>query len=154
MRPEGRDGKEEEAVSEEINQPGSVAGTETTARPEGDEVAQPHHRIHVSELRLDFDKQGGLLPAIVQDHRTKEVLMVGFMNPEAWEKTVQTGMVTFWSRTRQTLWTKGETSGNFLRVKRLWIDCDQDTVLVEADPKGPTCHTGARSCFFEEVIYA
>ena len=141
-------------MSEEVKQPGVMLGRGTTAEPEGSEVAQPHQRISFSEARLDFDKQGGLVPAIVQDHRTKEVLMVGFMNPEAWEKTVRTGMVTFWSRTRQTLWTKGETSGNFLRVQRLWIDCDQDTVLVEADPKGPTCHTGARSCFFEEVVNA
>jgi len=139
-------------VSEEVKQPGTMLGTENAARPEGSEVSQPHHRIHVSDALLDFDKQGGLVPAIVQDHRTGEVLMVGFMNREAWEKTVRTGMVTFWSRTRQTLWTKGETSGNFLRVERLWIDCDQDTVLVQAEPKGPTCHTGARSCFFQEVI--
>ena len=141
-------------MSEEVRQPAATLGTETTARPEENKEAQPHHRIPFSQARLDFDKQGGLVPAIVQDHRTKEVLMVGFMNPEAWEKTVRTGMVTFWSRTRQTLWTKGETSGNFLRVERLWIDCDQDTVLVEAEPKGPTCHTGARSCFFEEVTRA
>ncbi len=142
-------------MSQEVKQPGSMFGGETTARPKEDlQVAQPHHRVSFSEAQLDFDKQGGLVPAIVQDHHTKEVLMVGFMNPEAWDKTVHTGMVTFWSRTRQTLWTKGETSGNFLRVQRLWIDCDNDTVLVEAEPKGPTCHTGARSCFFQEVTNA
>lgn len=118
------------------------------------EIEQPHLRSKLSDIQLDFDKLGGLLPAIVQDHRTKEILMLGFMNRDAWEKTVRTGLVTFWSRTRQTLWTKGETSGNCLRVQRLWLDCDRDTVLVEAEPKGPTCHTGARSCFFEEIIYA
>ncbi len=118
------------------------------------EMEQFHRRSKLSDVRLDFDKLGGLLPAIVQDHRTREVLMLGFMNPQAWEKTVQTGLVTFWSRTRQALWTKGETSGNHLRVRRLWIDCDSDTLLVEAEPKGPTCHTGARSCFFEEIVDA
>ena len=93
----------------------SPATTDTAAQAgarHADEIPQPHHVKKASELRLDFDKQGGLLPAIVQDHRTKELLMVGFMNPEAWEKTLRTGLVTFWSRTRQVLWTKGETSGN------------------------------------------
>ncbi len=116
------------------------------------EIPQPHHVRSFAETKLDFEKLGGLVPAVVQDHHTHEVLMVGFMNPEAWEKTVRTGLVTFWSRTRNTLWTKGETSGNHLRVVRLWTDCDADTVLVEAEPKGPTCHTGARSCFFEEIV--
>lgn len=121
---------------------------------EGQGIEQPHLRTRLSDVQLDFDKSGGLLPAIVQDHRTKEILMLGFMNQQAWEKTVRTGLVTFWSRTRQALWTKGETSGNHLRVQRLWTDCDRDTVLVEAEPKGPTCHTGARSCFFEEIVDA
>ena len=132
-------------MSEDVRRAGATG-------EEAGTLEQPHQRVPYSEARLDFEKQGGLVPAIVQDHRTKEVLMVGFMNREAWEKTVRTGMVTFWSRTRQTLWTKGETSGNFLGVRRIWIDCDEDTVLVEADPKGPTCHTGARSCFFQEVV--
>jgi len=101
--------------------------------------------------RLDFDKLGGLLPAIVQDSETKDVLMVGFMNREAWEKTLATGKVTFYSRTRNTLWTKGETSGHFLEVRRLWTDCDTDTLLIAAIPHGPTCHTGRESCFFEEI---
>ncbi len=135
-------------MSEDLKQSGTTAGIESSAgTPE-----QPHQKVPYAEARLDFEKEDGLVPAIVQDHQTKEVLMVGFMNPEAWEKTVRTGMVTFWSRTRKTLWTKGETSGNFLGVRRIWIDCDNDTVLVEADPKGPTCHTGARSCFFQEVV--
>lgn len=104
-----------------------------------------------SEVRLDFEKMDGLIPTIVQDVDTKEVLMLGFMNPAAWEKTVLTGLVTFWSRTRQELWTKGETSGNHLAVRKIWTDCDTDTLLIEAVPRGPTCHTGAKSCFFEEV---
>ncbi|MGE5620027.1 MAG: phosphoribosyl-AMP cyclohydrolase [Sphingomonadaceae bacterium] len=138
-------------MSEEVKQPGMASAGRTI--PQHDhEVTQPHYHVGAEGARLDFHKLGGLVPAIVQDHRTREVLMVGFMNPEAWEKTLRTRMVTFWSRTRQTLWTKGETSGNFLRVERVWIDCDKDTVLVEAEPNGPTCHTGARSCFFEEVI--
>jgi phosphoribosyl-ATP pyrophosphohydrolase/phosphoribosyl-AMP cyclohydrolase len=136
-------------VSEDLRQPGATVGD---GGSEGSMAAQPHQRVPVSEARLDFEKLGGLLPAIVQDQRTKEVLMVGFMNPEAWEKTIRTGMVTFWSRTRNVLWTKGETSGNFLGVRKIWIDCDNDTVLVEADPRGPTCHTGARTCFFQEVV--
>jgi len=100
---------------------------------------------------LDFDKMDGLLPVVVQDASTREVLMVGFMNRDAWEKTHRTGYVTFWSRTRNTLWTKGESSGNFLVVRRIRTDCDQDTVLIDADPIGPTCHTGAYSCFFNEI---
>ncbi|MDA8189834.1 MAG: phosphoribosyl-AMP cyclohydrolase [Dehalococcoidales bacterium] len=108
----------------------------------------------VSDVRLDFAKMDGLVPAIVQDVQTREVLMLGFMNPAAWEKTLRTGLVTFWSRTRQELWTKGETSGNHLAVRKMWIDCDNDTLLIEAEPKGPTCHTGAKSCFFEELANA
>lgn len=142
-------------MSEQAMRPGAKGGTEAAGLPGNESlIPQPHLRKSFSEAHLDFDKQGGLVPAVVQDHRTREVLMVGFMNPEAWEKTVRTGLVTFWSRTRQTLWTKGETSGNSLRVRRLWIDCDSDTVLAEVDPKGPTCHTGARSCFFEEIVDA
>jgi phosphoribosyl-ATP pyrophosphohydrolase/phosphoribosyl-AMP cyclohydrolase len=105
-------------------------------------------------MELDFAKMDGLLPAVVQDATTREVLMVGFMNEAAWEKTLRTGHVTFWSRTRNTLWTKGETSGHFLNVRRIRTDCDQDTVLVEAEPVGPTCHTGAYSCFFTDVQVA
>ncbi len=100
---------------------------------------------------LDFDKMNGLIPAVIQDSKTGDVLMLGFMNQEAWKKTLKTGKVTFWSRTRNELWTKGETSGNFLLVKKIFLDCDQDTVLIKAEPKGPTCHTGHQTCFFEEV---
>lgn len=103
------------------------------------------------KTNLDFDKMNGLIPAVIQDSKTGDVLMLGFMNQEAWEKTLKTGKVTFWSRTRNELWTKGETSGNFLLVKKILLDCDQDTVLIKAEPKGPTCHTGHQTCFFEEV---
>ncbi len=92
----------------------------------------------------------GLLPVVVQDDKSLEVLMVGYMNEEAYNKTIETGLVTFYSRTRQTLWTKGETSGNSLNLKSMHVDCDSDTLLVRVDPIGPTCHTGARSCFYQE----
>ena len=93
---------------------------------------------------------GGLVPAIVQDNVTRKVLMFGFMNKEAYNKTVETGKVTFWSRIRNCLWTKGETSGNFLNVKEILLDCDQDTLLIKARPDGPVCHTGADTCWNEE----
>lgn len=102
-------------------------------------------------MKLDFEKMSGLIPAVVQDYKTNEVLMVGFMNEEAWKKTMKIGKVTFWSRTRNELWTKGETSGNFLFVKKVYVDCDADTILIKAEPKGPTCHTGKKSCFFKEI---
>lgn len=100
-------------------------------------------------MNIDFDKMGGLVPAIIQDANTRVVLMLGFMNKEACEKTQQTGKVTFWSRTRQTLWTKGETSGNFLELVSMAVDCDNDTLLVKAIPHGPTCHTGTDTCWGE-----
>jgi phosphoribosyl-ATP pyrophosphohydrolase/phosphoribosyl-AMP cyclohydrolase len=93
----------------------------------------------------------GLIPAIVQDSKTSQVLMLGFMNKAAWKKTREIGRVTFWSRTRKALWTKGEKSGNFLEVKKIFTDCDCDALLIKALPKGPTCHTGKKSCFFEEI---
>lgn len=104
-------------------------------------------------MQIDFDKMGGLAPAIVQEETTGEVLMVGFMNAEAYAKTAETGYVTFFSRTRQSLWTKGETSGNRLRVISALTDCDRDTLLfrvfVEGD--GLVCHTGSKSCFTEPL---
>ena len=103
------------------------------------------------EIKLDFEKMNGLVPAIIQDWKTNEVLMLGFMNKEAFEKTIKTGKVTFWSRTRNELWTKGETSRNFLILKKVYIDCDDDTILIKAEPKGPTCHTGNKTCFFKEA---
>lgn len=101
-------------------------------------------------MEIDFDKLGGLVPAIVQDARTKNVLMLGFMNREAYDKTVATGKVTFWSRTRNSLWTKGETSGNYLNLVEVRNDCDKDTLLVKAIPDGPTCHTGTDTCWGED----
>ncbi|MCU0340499.1 MAG: bifunctional phosphoribosyl-AMP cyclohydrolase/phosphoribosyl-ATP diphosphatase HisIE [Spirosomaceae bacterium] len=91
----------------------------------------------------------GLLPVVVQDHQTAKVLMVGYMNQEAFEKTQQAQIVTFFSRSKQRLWTKGETSGHFLHVKDTLIDCDADTILIKAAPVGPTCHMGADTCFSE-----
>jgi phosphoribosyl-ATP pyrophosphohydrolase/phosphoribosyl-AMP cyclohydrolase len=102
---------------------------------------------HSQSIVLRFDDQG-LLPCIVQDWLDGTVLMVGFMNQEAWEMTQQCQRVHFWSRSRQQLWKKGETSGHELVLKEIFLDCDQDTVLVKAQPIGPTCHTGNRSCFF------
>lgn len=102
-----------------------------------------------SNLNIDFDKTEGLVPAIVQDNDTKNVLMLGYMNREAYNKTVETGKVTFWSRSRQCLWTKGETSGNYLDLVSIQVDCDNDTLLVKANPKGPTCHKGTDTCWGE-----
>jgi len=98
-------------------------------------------------MTIDFEKTDGLVPVIIQDIQTLEVLMLGYMNQEAWTKTQQEGKVTFYSRAKQRLWTKGEESGNFLFVKETHIDCDNDTILIKATPVGPTCHTGSRSCF-------
>ena len=101
-------------------------------------------------MTIDFEKMGGLVPAIIQDADTRNVLMLGFMNEEAYKKTLETGKVTFWSRTRQTLWTKGETSGHFLNLVSMDIDCDNDTLLVKVHPIGPTCHKGTDTCWGEE----
>ena len=99
------------------------------------------------EMRPDWAKGEGLLPAIVQDATTGAVLMLGYMNEEALRRTQSEGRVTFYSRSKARLWTKGETSGNFLELVSLCIDCDQDAILVQANPKGPTCHNGTTSCF-------
>lgn len=101
-------------------------------------------------MNINFSKSDGLVPAIIQDASTKKVLMLGYMNKEAYEKTVQSGLVTFWSRNRQCLWTKGETSGNLLHVVDIKVDCDQDTLLIQANPDGPTCHTGTGTCWGED----
>ena len=103
-----------------------------------------------TNIEIDFEKMGGLVPAIIQDADTAKVLMLGFMNREAYEKTLETGKVTFFSRTRQRLWTKGEESGNFLHLVSLSVDCDQDTLLIQAHPEGPVCHTGADTCWGEK----
>ncbi len=102
-------------------------------------------------MKIDFNKSNGLVPVIIQDSNTLQVLMLGYMNKEAFEKTKKESVVTFFSRSKQRLWTKGETSGNYLHVKEIQIDCDNDTILIKADPDGPTCHTGSTSCFKEET---
>ncbi|MDY3848799.1 MAG: bifunctional phosphoribosyl-AMP cyclohydrolase/phosphoribosyl-ATP diphosphatase HisIE [Prevotella sp.] len=101
-------------------------------------------------MEIDFEKMGGLVPAIIQDAKTKTVLMLGYMNEEAYEKTRNTGKVTFWSRSRNCLWTKGETSGNFLQLVDIMVDCDNDTLLVKVNPCGPTCHKGTDTCWGEK----
>lgn len=99
---------------------------------------------------LDFDKMGGLVPAIIQDNNTSKVLMLGYMNEEAYQKTMETGKVTFFSRTKKRLWTKGEESGNYLEVVSIKADCDEDTLLIKVNPVGPVCHTGTDTCWGEK----
>ncbi|MCX6239993.1 MAG: bifunctional phosphoribosyl-AMP cyclohydrolase/phosphoribosyl-ATP diphosphatase HisIE [Bacteroidia bacterium] len=102
-------------------------------------------------MELNFNKlAGNILPAVIQDNTTGKVLMLGFMNKEAYDKTVSTGLVTFFSRTKNRLWTKGEESGNFMKVISIQPDCDQDTLLIKVDPVGPVCHTGTDTCWGEE----
>ena len=101
-------------------------------------------------MTIDFEKGGGLVPAIVQDAVTRKILMLGYMNEEAYRLTLDRGLVTFFSRSRNRIWTKGETSGNFLQLREILADCDGDTLLVKAIPSGPVCHTGADTCFGEE----
>lgn len=103
----------------------------------------------IKASEIDFEKSGGLVPAIVQHADTGEVLMLGYMNEEAYEATLAKKVVTFWSRSKNRLWTKGETSGNTLDLVSVAVDCDRDTLLVKARPQGPTCHTGTKSCFGE-----
>ena len=100
-------------------------------------------------MNIDFDKNDGLVPAIIQDATTKNVLMLGYMNREAYETTISSGKVTFFSRSRQCLWTKGETSGNYLHLVSIQEDCDHDTLLVKVHPEGPACHTGTDTCWGE-----
>ena len=102
-------------------------------------------------MEIDFKKQGGLVPAIIQDNITNKVLMLGYMNEDAYEQTLKTGKVTFWSRSRQCLWTKGETSGNFLNLVSIKSDCDNDTLLVRVNPVGPACHLGTDTCWGEKT---
>ena len=103
-------------------------------------------------ISLDFEKTDGLIPAIVQDHTTGEVLMLAYMNPASWEVTLSTRKATYWSRSRQELWTKGLTSGNVQLVKEIRIDCDNDTILLKVEQLGgAACHTGHRSCFYKKV---
>lgn len=107
----------------------------------------------MEQLTIDFEKSGGLVPAIIQDATTKCVLMLGYMNRDAYEKTIETKTVTFWSRSRKCLWTKGKTSGNFLHLVDIKVDCDNDTLLVYVHPEGPTCHTGTDTCWGETNTY-
>jgi phosphoribosyl-AMP cyclohydrolase / phosphoribosyl-ATP pyrophosphohydrolase len=104
-----------------------------------------------TDMIIDFKKGNGLVPAIIQDYNTMQVLMVGYMNEDALKKTEKEGKVTFFSRSKNRLWTKGETSGNFLIVKEITTDCDNDALLVKVNPAGPVCHTGKKSCFGEET---
>jgi phosphoribosyl-ATP pyrophosphohydrolase/phosphoribosyl-AMP cyclohydrolase len=106
--------------------------------------------LDCKNMNIDFEKMNGLVPAIIQDAETKKVLMLGYMNREAYEKTLSTKKVTFFSRARQCLWTKGEESGNFLNLVDIKIDCDQDTLLVTVHPDGPTCHKGTDTCWGEK----
>ena len=99
-------------------------------------------------IRVDFEKGNGLVPAVVQDVDSGEVLMLGYMNQESLEKTIKTGLVTYWSRSRNELWTKGETSGHYQHVQEIRIDCDEDTLLLKVRQDGAACHTGHRSCFY------
>lgn len=101
-------------------------------------------------MKIDFEKMGGLVPAIIQDNTTKNVLMLGYMNQEAFDKTLETGKVTFYSRTKKRLWTKGEESGNFLNVVSIKNDCDDDTLLIKVNPVGPVCHKGTDTCWGEK----
>ncbi len=103
-------------------------------------------------MELKFDKMGGLLPAIVQDNDTGEVLMLAFMNADAWRRTLETGLATYYSRSRDTLWVKGKTSGNVQKVREIRVDCDDDTVLLKVEQVGgAACHTGYRSCFYKKI---
>ena len=103
-------------------------------------------------IRLDFKKSDGLIPAVIQDHESGEVLMLGFMSPESWEKSLNDGEVVYFSRTRNKLWKKGETSGHVQKIKEIYVDCDCDTLLIKVEQVGgAACHTGHRSCFYRRV---
>jgi phosphoribosyl-AMP cyclohydrolase len=104
--------------------------------------------MDLSQIKYD---QNGLVPSIIQDVESGKILMLGWMNADALNKTLETGLITFWSRSRKKLWTKGETSGNYLRLQKMFVDCDQDSLLFTVIPAGPTCHTGNISCFYTEI---
>ena len=105
----------------------------------------------MTEVKLDFQKQGGLIPAIILDHTSKEVLMLAYLNEEAYQLTRTSGQMWYWSRSRQELWHKGAISGHFQHVKSIKTDCDQDTLLIAVEQEGAACHTGAYSCFFTDI---
>jgi phosphoribosyl-AMP cyclohydrolase / phosphoribosyl-ATP pyrophosphohydrolase len=119
-------------------------------RGSGGMSAYIHREKQKAMNNINFSKLNGLIPAVIQDSTTLQVLMVGFMNEESYEKTRREGKVTFFSRSKNRLWTKGETSGNFLIVKEITTDCDNDSILIQVDPAGPVCHTGTKSCFGNE----
>lgn len=102
-------------------------------------------------MYIDFEKGNGLVPVIIQHYITHKVLMLGYMNQDAFDKTLAEARICFWSRSKQRLWTKGETSGNFLHLKEYYLDCDNDALLIKVDPQGPTCHTGSETCFGKSV---
>jgi phosphoribosyl-ATP pyrophosphohydrolase/phosphoribosyl-AMP cyclohydrolase len=102
-------------------------------------------------MNIDFTKGNGLVPVVIQDNNTLQILMVGYMNEEAFNKTLKEKIVTFFSRSKNRLWTKGETSGNYLNVREIYADCDNDSILIKVDPAGPVCHTGSTSCFGDET---
>lgn len=104
--------------------------------------------VRIEEIKFE----NGLVPAVVQHYKTGEVLMLAYMNRESYEKTIETGLTWFWSRSRRQLWNKGETSGNYQHVRSIWLDCDGDCLLIKVDPAGPGCHTGSFTCFFREVF--
>lgn len=102
-------------------------------------------------IQPDFNKGDGLIPVVVQDEKTNEVLMLAYMNQESFQKTLETGLATYWSRSRQELWTKGETSGHYQHVHKILIDCDEDTLLLKVKQDGAACHTGHYSCFYRDI---
>ncbi|MBB5182328.1 phosphoribosyl-AMP cyclohydrolase [Catenisphaera adipataccumulans] len=102
-------------------------------------------------IKIDFEKGGGLVPCIVQDVKSGQVLMLGYMNEASLQKTLDTGLATYWSRSRQELWTKGETSGHYQHVQNIYVDCDADTILLEVIQDGAACHTGHYSCFYRDL---
>ena len=102
-------------------------------------------------MQLDFKKGNGLIPCIVQDVETNQVLMLGYMNEESLEETIRSGYATYWSRSRNELWKKGETSGHYQHVKEIFVDCDEDTILIKVIQDGAACHTGKRSCFYRNL---
>jgi phosphoribosyl-AMP cyclohydrolase len=114
-------------------------------------VRQPKEEVTMDSKQPNFGDGTGLVPVIIQDFASKEVLMLAFMNQQAWQKTLETGEVWLWSRSRQTLWHKGGASGNILKVKQIWLDCDCDSVLLLVRSTGPVCHTGKESCFFDRI---
>jgi phosphoribosyl-AMP cyclohydrolase len=116
-------------------------------------MGQMFSGVFMDEYEIDFARAGGLIPAIVQDWKTGDVLMVAYMNAESWAKTLETGKACFWSRSRKKLWLKGETSGNVQRVKEIFLDCDNDAILLKVEQVGgAACHTGYRSCFYRRIL--